>query len=710
LRFLSWKSTALVLLTLLLVGGSSMAQTEPPESPRDEMILRMVQLARAGRIAESREVLQTYLKENPTDGTMHYNLACLDLLLQEKDQALEDLERALANGYTNFRLIQVDHDLRLLRDDPRLSELVGRYQDEFIQDFQAKALDLEEGYRSDILSLQQSNPNEVESRIPQPEISVEFNSQAMLVNISVQEQIPVGAAPVWSGGPGVLVNLIQPISPDDYEARRYYSYGFYLEDGAPQAALVGQHGQVLLRPVPRLAPRITRSGDTTQYEITIPWADFSPYAPPLDQEMGLNVFYFGAGANNSRPIFSLMPEKRASFENNPWRRYIPVAFLTSDRSSPVMRGRLYERMIESDELGVELAVWSDSEGSAQGRFSIHPKDEPGKTIGTPVTEIFPCEKEVNFFNHSQIVEDLPAGSYQLRVEFTGPDKLTFEESYSFDNFEQGWISSLNERVHEIQTVEQSTLKYHLFNLTRRVETRHPQSDASAFHQSYTEMVRMVELCEAGSSCLPDQGLFRGGFTSDVMTQRFCALYLPRGFKEMAQPHLLVTLPPTPGSEDDWAQKLGSALEGKSEVVVVVPQSHGYTGLAVAKAADQTAQAIEWAQALFNAKAVTLVGLGTGSDAALTTSLDRPELFREVLLDGDQLYRDLQEFSPSAVGETLTSRVNQCPYSLTSGVPGSPRLPIVESTMKQMGFKVTILPIKSDSPDASWLASWFLSRQ
>ena len=71
---------------------------------------------------------------------MLYNLTCLDLWLEDKDQALEDLERALENGYTNFRLMENDRDLNLLRDDPRFTEMVDRFENEFRQEFQAHAL------------------------------------------------------------------------------------------------------------------------------------------------------------------------------------------------------------------------------------------------------------------------------------------------------------------------------------------------------------------------------------------------------------------------------------------------------------------------------------------------------------------------------------------------------------------------------------------
>ena len=98
------RSTVLSFLVLALLStviGIGVAPAEQSKegssflSQRDQMTLRMVQLAQAGRVIEARDVLRLYLQEHPTDGTMYYNLTCLDLWLKEKEQGLEDLERAL---------------------------------------------------------------------------------------------------------------------------------------------------------------------------------------------------------------------------------------------------------------------------------------------------------------------------------------------------------------------------------------------------------------------------------------------------------------------------------------------------------------------------------------------------------------------------------------------------------------------------------------
>ncbi|MBU8870840.1 MAG: hypothetical protein KOO60_08285 [Gemmatimonadales bacterium] len=700
----------LVLISIFFVSAGWSRDQAPEVSARDQMILRMLQLGRAGRIADAREAMRSYLVDNPTDGVMFYNLTCLDLMLDEKEQALQDMERALSNGFTNFRIIETDRDIRSLRNDPRFVEMVTRSEEKFRSTFQSRALFLDEGYLAEGIVLHPAPQVTASGGSLNPEISVSFNSTGLQINLSVDDFCSSEETPPWKGGCGVLVNLVQPMSPDDYESRRYFSFGFYSLNGRPQAVLVGKHGKVLLQPEPGLVPVITRQGSLSTYEIAIPWEQFKPYAPPLDQEMGLNIFYLGAGQGASRPVYSLMDEENLSFSASPWRRYVPINFLTSDRTVPVMRGRLYERLAQGDSLGVQLVLWSETEGQAQCSLSIHPQGNPTVTVGTPVGEIFPCETELNFLNTYIPLNEIPSGSYNVLAEISGPGGLTFTQEFPFDNLEQDWISSLNERVYALKIPEQSTLYYHLFALARQLDYRHPQEEASGLHMARAEVVRLIELCEAGGSCLPDSGLFRGGFTSDVMTQRFCSMYLPQGYREWDSPQLLVVLPPEPGSEDDLARSLGEALAGKAEVIVMVPQSHGYSSLALGKTADETALALEWARSLFSGGPVTLVGLGKSTDAALETSLRRPDLCKEVFIEGDQIYSDLIGFSEAAVWEALGDRSNPIPYYLTHGTLASPRLPVIVPSMRKLGLEVTTLSVNAPAMNAAALATWFLSHR
>lgn len=694
-----------LLIGLLLPVGAHAANSLSPAplSERDRMTLRVIQLARSGQVDQARSTLDTYLQAHPTDGTMYYNLTCLDLVLRDTEHALASLEKALANGYTNFRLMESDPDLQSLRDDPRYQELVAAAEASFQEDFQSRALLLDEGYPGREVELP-SNVSGADAAV-RAFVSAVFDRVALRVRLDVADAGYSDAALPWEGGSGVLVNLILPLSPEDYESRRYFSLGFHAAKGRPAAVLIARHGQVLMQPVPGLEPVIEREGDRVRYDITIPWEQFAPYAPPLDQELGLNVFYLARSAGPSREVCALMPETRLSFEASPWRRYVPVSFLDSDRSAPVLRGRLYNRLCESDSLGLQLALRCREEGTAEARFRI--LDDDGAPLQPPVAVDFPAEADLNFFNANIDVAGLPVGSYRLRTELQTPDGDRFEATYAFDRFEKGWVRRLDERIHELKTREQSTLKYHLFRLARRLERRHPQDPAGALRAAYAEVAGMVVRCEQGGSCLPENGLFRGGFSTDAMTHRFCSMYLPTGYREFETPQVLMVLPPEPGSEDALAVRIGSALEGRSETIVLVPQSSGDSSIATDRAAAHTIQAMQWAQELFGSGAVTLAGIGQGSDAALEASLQRPDLCQEILLDGEQLFHSLASLDGESVRRSLGERPNRRPYYLTARDPSTGRAAVVAAALQQSGYQTLGFAADPARPWSERLAEWFL---
>ena len=102
-------------------------------------------------------------------------------------------------------------------------------------------------------------------------------------------------------------------------------------------------------------------------------------------------------------------------------------------------------------------------------------------------------------------------------------------------------------------------------------------------------------------------------------------------------------------------------------------------------------------------------LGNGADAALEASLRNPDLCREILLDGDQLYRDLEGFSAAGVEQALGNRMNHRLYTIASSQPASDRLHLIESTMKELGFQIEMVAQDRKALDSAWLSSWFLAK-
>jgi hypothetical protein len=77
----------------------------------------------AQRYGEAKTLLQEGLELHPGNTSLLYDLACVEALLGEKDEALEHLHEAAANPKLREHA-QTDSDFDSLRDDPRFSAVL----------------------------------------------------------------------------------------------------------------------------------------------------------------------------------------------------------------------------------------------------------------------------------------------------------------------------------------------------------------------------------------------------------------------------------------------------------------------------------------------------------------------------------------------------------------------------------------------------------
>lgn len=84
-------------------------------------------LRQAGRMEESREVMRQEIEKRPEMWALPYNLACLEALAGNADEAFDALKRAreLAPPEEFAQYLREDTDLDNIRDDPRFRELLG---------------------------------------------------------------------------------------------------------------------------------------------------------------------------------------------------------------------------------------------------------------------------------------------------------------------------------------------------------------------------------------------------------------------------------------------------------------------------------------------------------------------------------------------------------------------------------------------------------
>jgi quercetin dioxygenase-like cupin family protein len=101
---------------VLAVGGKPGA---PHEISAWEYTFAASPDLRAGRYDEARRVLREGLEAKPGSPAILYDLACVEALAGESDQALELLDEAVTGDERFREYAQTDGDFASIRDDPR---------------------------------------------------------------------------------------------------------------------------------------------------------------------------------------------------------------------------------------------------------------------------------------------------------------------------------------------------------------------------------------------------------------------------------------------------------------------------------------------------------------------------------------------------------------------------------------------------------------
>ena len=81
---------------------------------------------KAGRYDRAKALLDKILEIDPDNDLAHYNLACIYSRQHKPDQAIRELNTALDNGYTAFRHLERDPDLKPLRSLPAYKAVLAR--------------------------------------------------------------------------------------------------------------------------------------------------------------------------------------------------------------------------------------------------------------------------------------------------------------------------------------------------------------------------------------------------------------------------------------------------------------------------------------------------------------------------------------------------------------------------------------------------------
>ena len=125
----------------VLMGSFGLAQQDPekpsildyPKIQAAQMAgqTRAVGLMRSKRFEEAETLLCLMAEKFPQSPTTRYNLACLQAIREQVDEAFENLEKAVELGFRNIPHIKNDPDLASLREDERFAEVLKIAEEPF---------------------------------------------------------------------------------------------------------------------------------------------------------------------------------------------------------------------------------------------------------------------------------------------------------------------------------------------------------------------------------------------------------------------------------------------------------------------------------------------------------------------------------------------------------------------------------------------------
>lgn len=113
-----------VVSTREVAGQHQVSQPEPPREG-EEWFARGYQMHHSDRYPEAIEAFKRSIDLGHRKATAMYNIGCGYSLMNDKENALVWLQRALDNGFDNTELVADDSDLDPLRSDARFKKIVA---------------------------------------------------------------------------------------------------------------------------------------------------------------------------------------------------------------------------------------------------------------------------------------------------------------------------------------------------------------------------------------------------------------------------------------------------------------------------------------------------------------------------------------------------------------------------------------------------------
>lgn len=653
-------------------AARELAQGESLEDERLELGSRFSAAMRAGDLESAAAVAQRLTALVPHDALAAHNLACVQARRGELAAAWRALAASLAGPLADPRLAENDPDLAPLRGEPRFQTLLAEARERLGREAAARRLVLRDGHFSREMPLLSNNGDPLPAGAVGPRVRVRVRSDAGGLEFAATVQASSFAenAQPWRLGDGFRITVAIPEPDGRYESDRSFAFGFGVSDGVPVAALIERNGRPQTAQVLELAPkvRLEEARGRATFGMRLPWAAISPFAPPVDTLLGLNIAYVHAVTGRAPLILSLMPEPALVSAREGWRRYLPVEIDPSELSRPVLGGAVANAVVGGGLLGVRLAAWLPAAGEAGLRVDILDADGRSVVASGRIDERVRTSAGLNRWARTADLSDLPDGPFRLVAELEpdGGEPLRWDANLL--RLDPLWLEDAHSRAARAAPGDRPSLEYRLEAIAEELDRRDPRSDPSPLTATVVETGILLRRLEQTGTVLPDSGRFVAAFRAADGRFQACSLVLPAGVRERRAPRVLVLMPSGGAANRRTAALVAEQAGLPPDVIALIPSWRPEARGEPLDAAAEAIAAARWARGRFRAREVLLAGFNAGAGDALRASLDDPRAWDRVLIMADRAWHPWPHLDDDLLAARLAAQRNQLPYRIIVAVP------------------------------------------
>lgn len=648
----------------------------------------------AGQIDSALTICHRYLALYPDDPGMLYNLACLQEVSGQREQALQSLGAAISGGFDDFHQIESDRDLAALVTDPRYVALRSAREAQIATEAAAGALRLVAGEQLTGIPLRSALAVPGAEAPAAGSLDVRFEQGALALDLTLDDPSFRGGAPPWRGGSGLFVNLIIPDSSDPFASEEFFGFAFGMFQRRTTGAILvaGDAGAAAeedrWQRVAELAPkiRIDEQNGRVHLSALIPWRAVAPYHPLIDSEWGLNVVYQSYRSDGRRWTAALIPDPAVPDAPHRWRRFVPLSLEPGSASDAQLAGRLSDTVVTDGRLDVDLVAWVPAAGTAALTIAVTDADGQSVVSGGSQSDRQRLQAGITRWRQAIDLAALATGSYTVAATLELPHGPAINWQTPVLRLSPGWLTTMQARLGAVPPAEQATVAYRLDAVERALRAHRPRQNPTPLITTVGEIELMLRQAENSGSILPVAGRFVMVYPGPHQEDRLCTLQLPAGHERGAP--LLVVLPAAARTAAILARQIAQQLPPASRLTVAVPHLPP-VGADAASAVAQAAAALTWLNGYFAPEATHLAGVDAGAGTALRLSLAEPGALARVLLIAGGGFAPWPEASGAQLENRLAAQRNSLRYDWIrfGAETGGGQADAVHAAMTALGFRL-----------------------